>query len=73
MFVIGLTFVLVMLFEWYRMRKQHKDKKTILIVQGISLFFLLLLEVQYVFQYNYNLPIILKICNEQIHAWMTGK
>ncbi|GGH23741.1 hypothetical protein [Paenibacillus segetis] len=73
MFMIGLTFALVMLFEWNKMRKQNKDKRTILIVQGISLFFFILLEVLYAFQYNYTIPIILNICIEQIHAWMRGK
>lgn len=73
MFMIGLIFALVMLFEWNKMRNQNKDKKTIIIVQGITLLFFVLLEIQYVFQYTYNLPYLLKLCDEQIHAWITGK
>lgn len=72
MFMIGLTFALIMLLEWYIMRKQRKDPRAIRVVLIISLCFLILLEVQYVFQYRYNIPVALKLCSDYIRGWIQG-
>ncbi|MDQ0087971.1 hypothetical protein J2T12_001377 [Paenibacillus anaericanus] len=72
MIMIGLTFALIMLLEWYIMRKQRKEPRSIRIVLIISLCFLILLEVQYVFQYRYNIPLALKLCSDYFRGWIPG-
>lgn len=72
MIMIGLTFALIMLIEWYIMRKQQKEPRTIRIVLIISLCFLLLLEAQYVFQYKFNIPIALNQCRDYFNGLIPG-
>ncbi|GIO83341.1 hypothetical protein J25TS5_02730 [Paenibacillus faecis] len=67
---IGITFVVIMGYQWNRQRKKGGDRAPRRIVLAVSFLLFLLAEVQFMLKDRWNLPMLSQSISKTVESWL---
>lgn len=67
---IGITFALIMGYQWNQQRKKRVDRVYRRIVLAVSFLLFLLAEVQFMLKDRWNLPMLSQSISKTVESWL---
>lgn len=67
---IGITFVVIMGYQWNQQRKKRVDRAHRRIVLAVSFLLFLLAEVQFMLKDRWNLPMLSQSISKTVESWL---